>query len=302
MKVVTFLPVVFVIALGCAPIQQFAETNICECKVAEAPPEPDCDPPDTEIAAALVDHQLDQAQRRAESDGEQFAAELEDAGQQEDDDPYYDPEQFAEQPVNPTVPESTVQFDDTEQREQFEEDHDIELGEHAEVFRTRFHADDTTAIVVHNPGEALEVYENGQVVASVQLDDYEPKSAPPDLIEYPTGAVELVQDETEQLKVIHTESDEDGRLTYHLVVYKFIGSRIGTIFSEPIATRQQDESVQRLADIRFLHGLDDRRIEWIPLDEEGNPADETRQYHWNRWEGVYRIPEPPPTAPEDTRS
>lgn len=299
---IAFLIFVVVLA-GCSTTQEVLEPRVCDYEAERAEVRDDCERQTLEIVGAIASHEIDRAFDHAVSDGEETARELQRMAQREDDeadDLYRDPEELAEEPINPVVADSPVEFESEEAREDFEEAHDLELTDDVEVFRGRFKPGEPRTTAVHRPGQSLRLYDpRGQSVSSVDLSSYEQRLPPADEIsDFPTGAVELVQDGSDQLKLLHAESDDQGRITYHLSVYKFIGSRIGTIFSQPIAVREAaDEPVHTLARVRYLHGLDHRIIEWTPIDEEGEQTEEPTHYEWNRWEGVYRVPKPPPTAP-----
>ena len=290
----------FLVFVGCAPTQQWLEPRVCDCPDAAAD---ECGDSSTEIASAVVDHQIDHAHYRADVDVEQAARDLERMAEQEDETPYRDPEELAEEPINPVISDTEISFDDDEDRDFFEETYNVELTDSARVFRANFTAAGRTTVAIFRPGRSLEIADESGSVASLELDAFDDRPVPRDEVtDYALGPVELVQDGTHQIKLIHARADEDGGLSYYIGLYKFIGSRIGTIFERPLAVETDDGEVRRLADIQFLHGVDNRRIRWIGLSDDGDPVDEFEDYHWNRWEGVYRLPEPPPTAPERLRS
>ena len=286
--------------LGCASLKQWAEPHVCDCEPEVMEARSDCQQEMlTEAATAVLAYQLDQAHYRAATNVDELAAEIQHADEQEDDDsPYRDPEDFAEEPVNPVVVDSPIELDDEDQREQFQEDYDLELDEHDRVFRGNFLSQDSSSIAVYRPGDAVNFYDDDRLFASLDIEEhYEDVTAPEDLTDFAPGAVELVQDGTHQLKLIHAEIDEDDRHVYHLNLYKVIGSEIAKIFSQPVGIEDPEGEVRPIAELQFLHGVEDRRIKWTPLTEEGEPEGDPKQYRWNRWEGVYRVPQPLPTAP-----
>lgn len=297
---ITFVTI-FVVLGGCSTTQEMLEPRVCDYEAERNEVRQDCERQSVEIAGAIADHEVARARTRADDEGQETARELERMAREEDegdDDLYRAPEELAEEPINPVVADSDIHFEDQDDRDEFEETRDIAPPEEGQVFRGRFTGGERQTVAIHRPGQTLALYSgDGRRISTVDLDEYDRQIAPEDdIMDFETGAIELVQDGTEQLQLLHAESDEDGRVTYYLRIYKFIGSRIGTIFSRPVAVRDGDD-LQRIARPRYLHGLDHRIIEWTPLDEEGEAAAEPEQFEWNRWEGVYRIPEPPPTAP-----
>lgn len=277
--------------MGCTSIQQRLATQDCECEAVEP-----CESPDRKIAHAVAEHEIDSAQHAAatEKKAARAAEEQEKEDQETDDsDVIRSAEELAQAPVDPTVPESIVEFEDEDDRKAFQERHDVDIADDARVFQEHFADDDHSAIAVHNPGESLEIYSDRRQVASLEFDEFAAVDEPHDELPVSATAIDLVRDQATQLKLVHSKTDDDDTTTYYVGIYKLIGSKIGTIFFEPVAIAEDDGSVELLADIGYLHGLDDRIIEWIPVD------DEPTTYEWNHWEGVYHIPEPPPTAPTD---
>ena len=280
---------------GCSTVQKWVGDSDCDCEVVEKCPAPTTD----EIARAIVTHQIDYAYERASSEGEIAAHTLD---KEDDQDGARRTEELALEPIDPTLDDAALNFDDDDHRASFEESSGLQVPEDGELFRGTFESPDRSAVAVHRPGESIDLYADGQSVASLSIEEFDGESIPDDAFSFPTGAIDLVREGTVQLKLIHAESDEDGAVTYHLAIYKIIGDKIGTIFRKPIATKTQDGTVDPFGDLRFLHGVDHRIIEWTPLDDNGEPDGEAIRYEWNRWEGVYRIPEPPPTAPPDHQS
>jgi len=286
---------------ACAPAQQWLEPRVCDCSQEIEETHAEAEPTPAELAVPPASVHVEYAHTRAAEDGEQQAREL--AAQAESDDaPYLDPEDLAEHPVNPVVDDGKIDLESEDERQQFEERHDIEVGETDEVFHIDIGGGDSSALAVHRPGEALEVYAGDRRIDTLDLDQFDDQLVTEELTDYPAGPVELLTDGTEQLKLFHTRTDDDGSTTYVVSFYKIIGSRIGTIFREPIAVREDDQALVQHADIGFLHGIDERVIQWIELDDEQQPDGAPDLYEWNHWEGVYRIPEPPPTAPRPPRS
>lgn len=286
-----------ILAAGCAPTKQWLEPRVCNYEEFEG------DLPPDEIARIVALHQIDRAHHTANTEETLAARRLETAAEEAAAEavPYREPEELAGEPINPAVADSTVTFDSDDAKEAFEQRHGLELADNTRVYRGAFKGSDHSIVAIHRPGESVELRDGDRHIAAISVDAFVDEPPPEDLIPFEPGAVELVQDGTHQLKLLHAEQNEEtGEIVYRLRIYKFIGSHIGTIFDKPIAVAggEDDASVQLLADVRFLHGIDHRVIEWTPVDADGEPSDEAIKYEWNRWEGVYRIPEPPPTTPE----
>ena len=302
LPVVAICLVASLVISGCAQTQQWLEPRVCDC--AEAVDSCDATPDD--ITRALVQQQVDHAYYRAQVDGEHAAEALAEAAEEEErEEAVRSPEELAMEPVDPLGEDARVVLDDEEARIAFEERHDIEAPEVGSVYRAAFESRDRSSVAIHRPGDALDLYSDGEKVASLSLESYDDELAPKELNSFRSGASDLVRDGTAQLQLIHRQTDDDGDVTFYLAIYKLIGEHIGTVLREPIATAsagEEDDTMEYLADIRFLHGIDHRIIEWIPLDNEGQPTGEPQRKEWNQWEGVYRVPEPPPTAPDQPQS
>ncbi len=296
-----FGAVIAVLSSACAPAQQWLEPRVCDCSQDIEEARTEAEPTPAEMAVPPASVHVEYAHARATEDGEQQARELE-AGAESDDDPYLDPEDLAEYPVNPVVDDSQIGLETEDDLRDFEERYDTEVSDTDRAFHINIGGNAPSAVAIHRPGQALEIYADGRRIDSLELDEYDDQPVVEELTDYPAGPVELISDGTEQLKLFHARTDDDGSTTYEVSFYKVIGSRIGTIFRKPIAVRNADQSLVRHADIRFLHGIDHRVIQWIEFDDEQQPGGEPELYEWNHWEGVYRIPEPPPTAPRPPRS
>lgn len=283
---------------ACSTIQDRVCTPDADCEQVRS----DCTSPDHEIARAVVDHQVDWAHYRAETEGEQAARQIRRQQDQEGQDAVRSPEELAYEPIDPSLPEAALAVADEEKRQAFEETHGVDLSDEPRLYRSHFESSSRSTIAVHRPGDAIELYGEGELQASLPLNDYDDVPIPDEIAQFSMGAIDLVRGDTTQLKLVHAERHDDGEITYHVAVYKLIGDKIGTIFRKPIASQHNGDDLRRLADLRFLHGVDHRIIEWIPLEENGEPSGDPQRYRWNRWEGVYRIPMPPPTAPADHQS
>ncbi len=155
-------------------------------------------------------------------------------------------------------------------------------------------------LAIVTPGNSIKIYAGGRLAAQRPL----PKQAPAaDLSELTTDIavpVRLVQNGALQILIHSAEPQPDGAILYKARVYKVFGNEIGVIFDETIARKNaKDQPIQRLGEIEFLQGMNHRFIRLTPLDKNEKPAAEPRIFRWNRWEGYYRVPAPPPTAPKN---
>ena len=288
---------------GCASTQTWLQSSVCDCEVDKK----SCNIDESDIAYAVALHQVDVAHYRAEFDGEQAGVHAQQAREEEEKEAdeeasYRSMEELALEPINPTLPQSEITLETEEAQQNFANTFGVAPPSIGQAFQDAFRRHDRSVLAIHRPGEALELYRDGARLASRDLSDYAAVTPPEDLISLPTGAVELVRNGSVQLKLVHAREQEDGGITYYVAIYKLIGNKIGTIFHHPIASSSPDGELTRQADLRYLHGKDHRIIEWITLDEEGMPDGEPQRFEWNRWEGVYRIPGPPPTAPRQPQS
>lgn len=300
MSLRTYLLTIMMLAVlssGCSTVQQWLGAEECDCD----PVEP-CEVSTETIAHAVVTHQVEAAHQRAATEGEQLAQHAQPEHEDEADDPEEEAlrraEERAAEPIDPTLPDATVRFEGEDERESFADRHGIDVSDNAQVFRHRFTPDDRSAIAVHRPGEALELHDNDDgLVASLPLDEYDDTVVVDDSLPVAPVAVELVRDRVTQLQLVHAKTDDDGNTTYYMGIYKLIGPKIGTVFHSPIAVADEDDTVTPLAEVRYLYGMDARFIEWTSLEGDESKG-ESEHYQWNEWEGVYRIPNPPPTAPD----
>jgi hypothetical protein len=93
----------------------------------------------------------------------------------------------------------------------------------------------------------------------------------------------------------------------HVGLYKVVGQYVGQPFERIIATKDHGQTeFQRVGDYDFISRDDRPAIRWSRTDTAGSddtPSDsssDTSILIWNAWEGVFRPPSPPPTAPEQT--
>jgi hypothetical protein len=93
----------------------------------------------------------------------------------------------------------------------------------------------------------------------------------------------------------------------HVGLYKVVGQYVGQPFEGIIARRGPDQTkFQRVGDYEFISRDDRPAIRWSRTDTAGSDdtpgasSSDTSVLIWNAWEGVFRPPKPPPTAPDQT--
>ncbi len=203
------------------------------------------------------------------------------------------PQQATGDVANPAVTSAMIPLSTERERATFATAYGFNPPAGALAFQGGFNATGDHTIAMYLPGQSLRFYRDGSLIAQHRFEDHAPVDA--DLGVEPT-AVNLTGGDAQQLQLVHAVPNDDG-ITYYLGIYKVIGQFVGTTFYKPIARQAADGQVQRIADFRFLEGEDHRVIEWTDLDGDGQPIGEPTLYEWNRWEGVFRVPGPPPTAP-----
>lgn len=162
-------------------------------------------------------------------------------------------------------------------------------------------------IAVIQPGKNVVIYAGGEEIASLDVSSGHPLPSELNTVR----PVRVVRDGTTQLLFVWPETSEDGpnetdesdeetTVEYKVGLLKVIGPFVGKIFEGTVATRNGDGTdLEKSAYLEFLRGDDHHLIRWTPTDDEGKPVlDETKLLQWNHWEGVYRVPEPPPTQPD----
>ncbi|MFW5967230.1 MAG: hypothetical protein ACOCV2_06910, partial [Persicimonas sp.] len=215
-----------------------------------------------------------------------------------------EPERDPLEPIDPTAEDVVVEDDD---REELGQKYNVDLDdEDVTVFEGNFSVtEDGTQLLVIEQTKRMTVYSHDRKLAELELDGqpgvegFEELDFEADQLE--PRAVRLVKDDTFQVMLFWREEDDEGEFAYKVAAFKPIGEFIGRIFERTLATRAgEDEELERRGAFEVLRGDDDRFVRWIPADDNGELlTDEAEILEWNKWEGVYRVPEPPPTAPDD---
>ncbi|MFU8803491.1 MAG: hypothetical protein ACNA8W_06760 [Bradymonadaceae bacterium] len=156
--------------------------------------------------------------------------------------------------------------------------------------------EESTVVLV--PGKNIRFYADGSIAGQLALDHHTQGIDLGELTNETVQPVQLVKNGTSQILVHYAHRHESGAIDYRVAIYKAIGTDVGTIFEQTLARRSSpDAPLEHMGRFRILEGKAHRFIEWTYLDPAGNPLGEPQILRWNRWEGVYRLPTPPPTAP-----
>ena len=175
----------------------------------------------------------------------------------------------------------------------------------------------TRQIAVVEPGKRIEIFAGETQIASLDLPS---ASKIPDSLEA-IRPVRVIKDDTTQLLVYWAEpagpdreSSEEKKkkkrqtgndaeyqqVEYKAALLKVIGPFVGKAFEETVAVKTSaDAKIRRTGYFEILRGAKNRFIRWTPADEQGEPdTSSSKILKWNPWSGVFRVPKPPPTAPD----
>ncbi|MBA2663809.1 MAG: hypothetical protein H0U74_16090 [Bradymonadaceae bacterium] len=202
-----------------------------------------------------------------------------------------------------SVVESIASVDTTsaDERRAFEQKFGISIPSNPEtrVLVGNFLRNEENAAVII-PGNSIKIYTGGRLAAQRSLTNQDARHRL-DGIEASelVQPVRLVRNGTLQILVHYAQVEASGAIVYKVAIYKVIGSDIGSIFDETLARREAaDQPLKRQGAYEFLQGKNHRFIRWTALDADGQPLSQPAVLRWNRWEGVYRVPVAPPTAPK----
>lgn len=168
---------------------------------------------------------------------------------------------------------------------------------HAPFLRTR---DTSKQLAVIDPKSGLSILQGKKTLSrerSLRLID-----APTcQLLGIPAPAlpVRIILDGTTQLLVWHIVEAPDGTQQLHVTLLKPIGSFIGKTLDRVVAIRpDRDSAWSVIGRLDILRSQKHHALRWSPLAPDGAPGDKSPQLLlWNRWEGVFRTPKPPPARP-----
>ncbi len=162
----------------------------------------------------------------------------------------------------------------------------------------------------------LSIYRRGRLLDTVELGEGT-NSVPDELRRVET--IRLIDDGTLQI-LCHwrlnggKEGDKDSddgseqqnnrKAAVQVGVYKLVGTYIGTPFQRVIAHRSaESKQFRRVGSYEFTRRNDNPAIRWTSHGDNrdaSTPGEQETVLIWNHWEGVFRPPGPPPTAPDQT--
>ncbi|MFP4596614.1 MAG: hypothetical protein ACLFVJ_00090 [Persicimonas sp.] len=292
---------------GCQTMRGVLKPYVCDCSAETAsqscPTDREDQPP---TAVALSQQQTERAVSRArekalpDSDDAPSLRKIERA-EKKMKEPKVDPMKVAD----PEVEEARVDLSGADESDRLQDSFGIELPDEGDgfAFTGNFTPNAGRELAVVHAGRDLAFYGSDGRIAHLPL-DIEWDASTFEELELDSGrttprAVRLVRDGTLQILLHWREEDDEGHVAYKVGAFKVIGAFVGRIFEETLATREApDGELRRRGTYEFLHGKSHHYVRWIPADDAGDLLiDQAEVLQWNRWEGVYRVPEPPPTAP-----
>ena len=159
------------------------------------------------------------------------------------------------------------------------------------VLEGEFSSRNQAELAVIDVGKTFEVYsDSARVAQSPFLFSAPPKEMGPFVV-----SSQLVRDGRAEIITRVVSTNESGQQVLELAIWKVIGGEVAIVFRKPLA-RLSDGKWVPVGNVHFLTGQRNRFIEYVPNDANGQPGT-PEIYRWNRWEGLFRIPKPVPTAP-----
>ncbi|MGM0557365.1 MAG: hypothetical protein ACQEVA_13360 [Myxococcota bacterium] len=293
---------------GCAAVKGMLKPMVCDCADASATANTCPSQPDEEIGDESV-MTVAQSEVAASTDSARASAEAEPQESatpnkrtlERNEEPERDPLEL----VEPDIASALIASDDEEALSKLHATYPVpeSLPESAVLLKANFDADEGQELAVVEPGRRIQIFDESQRLADLKFSTSTAQTSPKKVKRSGTSAVKIVRDGTAQILTHWTEKSEDGGVIYKVGVFKLIESYIGTAFEAELARKPTDsKAFVSSGTYEFLRGGDHAFIRWIPTTDEGDfDASEATVYKWNKWEGVYRIPAPPPTAPENQK-
>ncbi|MFW5968359.1 MAG: hypothetical protein ACOCV2_12615 [Persicimonas sp.] len=299
---------------GCQTVRTMLEPHVCDCKadqkVARECPEREKES-DPAVSIAHTQRVTGAAHDRAElasknelsDSGEPSYRQLErgDADEKSSTD-----EREERDPLEPVDPTATSPRVGEEDLDEVASEYNVTPDDDAVAFEGDFaEAVSGDELVIVDKNRHISVYSPQRKVAELELqgkpddDGFEELGLEKKHLE--PRAVRLLGNRSAQIMMFWREKGDDGEFAYKVGAFKPIGEFVAVIFEKTLATRgEDDDELRRRGTFEVLRGDDDRFVRWIPADDEGELlTDEAEILEWNEWEGVYRVPETPPTAPDD---
>jgi len=162
----------------------------------------------------------------------------------------------------------------------------------------------------------LSIYRRGRLLDSVEL-GAGTHSVPDELQRIET--IRLIDDGTLQILChwrrnensedressdVESERETNREAEIYASVHKLVDSYIGTPFQRVIARRPpESKQFERVGEYEFTRREEKAAIRWKSLEGNRDASDDKENETvliWNHWEGVFRPPGPPPTAPDQT--
>jgi hypothetical protein len=168
-----------------------------------------------------------------------------------------------------------------------------ELQSHHILYQGDFSRRPGDEVLVLDPGRELTLFTPRGKLATLSIRTAQ--GIRPDAIDIPTfQIIDPVRDGLLEIQILAAAKLETDRQRIDLVVIKCIGSSFAQIFRQPIAVASQD-TLDVVATVDFVEGDSHAKIRYSPRHRSGDDRKESsRLYHWNRWEGMFRLPRPAP--------
>lgn len=294
---------------GCQTMRGVLKPYVCDCSAETASQSCPTDREEQSLTAVALSQQkteraVSHAREEAlpDSDDETPSLRKLERAEKKKKEPKVDPMKVAE----PEVEDARVELDADDESERLQDSFGIELPDDGDgfAFTGNFTPNAGEELAVVHAGRDLAFYGSDGRIAHLPL-DIEWDASTFEELELEAArttpqAVRLVRDGTLQILLHWREEDDDGHVAYKVGAFKVIGAFVGRIFEETLATREApDGELRRRGTYEFLHGESHHYVRWIPADDTGELLiDQAEVLQWNRWEGVYRVPKPPPTAPQ----
>jgi hypothetical protein len=278
---------------------------VCDCTPGATAQSCPAEPDSSKLAAShqaattVVERASAEARLESESDQPSLRALQRNANAEPPKDPL--------ELIDARVDEAVVEISDVSKAEQLQESYGVALQDSdALVFTGNYSAQPGDELVVVRPGKDLSIYGTDSRIGQLALGGDPAASSFAELgvaaDQTKPQAVRLVQDGTLQVMLHWREESEEGTFVYKVGVFKVIGPFVGRIFERTLAVSEtEDGELRRRGAYEILRGDSHRFIRWIPADDSGELLTEQAMVlKWNRWEGVFRVPKPAPTAPKDS--
>lgn len=161
------------------------------------------------------------------------------------------------------------------------------------VLEGDFDHEEGNELFVFSPGKAFDVYSTKRRIAQTKS-DLDPTHAQIKAlgIEVPVVASELVRDGLLEVVIygVRTEGEVE---VLEVQVMKVIDEFVAIVFRERLAEKS-GETWEVLKSVEFTRG---QRHRFVLVRDAGDDSGAPEVYRWNQWEGMYRVPYIPGTAP-----